>query len=43
MICDNGIIREETEEELHMYDLAENPEEIASDDETISILLGGAS
>lgn len=41
MICDNGVIREETAEELAMYARAENPAEIVPPDEALSILLGG--
>ena len=43
MICDNGVIREETQEELDMYARAENPELLADNEETIEILLGGDS
>lgn len=39
-ICDNGMIREATDEEIAMFDSAASPEETVTAEEIAAILLG---
>ena len=43
LICDNGVIREMTETEEYTAEHLPDPTEQASDEELISIILGGES
>jgi hypothetical protein len=40
MICDNGVVREATDEELAMFDRAVDPKEVLTAEEIAAILLG---
>lgn len=42
LICDNGVIREMTEEEMEISNNMPDMDEIATSDEILNIIFGGA-